>query len=76
VFAIFEPITFQSARSVCHLRAENTFTNNSGAEVPNATIVRPITKGDIPSFVAIDEAQLTSTSAHLIRTTNQKTRYT
>lgn len=64
VLAIFDPITFPSARSVCPLIAENTFTKSSGAEVPNATIVSPITSGEIHNSCAIEEAHFTSTSAH------------
>jgi len=69
VSAIFAPMTFQSASSVCHLIAEKIFTNNSGALVPNATIVNQITSGEIPYLLAKLEAQVTNTSAHFISTT-------
>ena len=36
------------------------FTTSSGAEVPNATIVNPITKSDTLFFFANDEAPSTS----------------
>lgn len=67
IFAIFEPITFHKASSVCHLNQERTFTKSSGAEVPNATIVKPITKEEIQKVFAILEAHVTSISAPLIR---------
>jgi len=76
VFAIFDPTIFQSAKSVSHLIAENIFTNNSGADVPNATIVSHITSGEIPYLVARLLAQLTRISAPLMRITNQNMRYT
>jgi len=76
VFAIFDPITFQRASSVCHFNAENTFTKSSGADVPKATIVRPITRGDIQSLLAIEDAPETRISAHLINTIKPIIRYT
>lgn len=74
-FAMFDPMTFHSASSVCHLKPESTFTNNSGAEVPKATIVRPITKGEIPNFFARWEAHTTKISAPLIRMKKPIIRY-
>ena len=67
VLAIFEPITFHKASSVCPLRAESTFTKSSGALVPNATIVSPITSGEIQKRAARAEAHDTNMSAHLIK---------
>jgi len=75
VFAIFDPITFHKASSVCHLKAERIFTKSSGADVPKATIVSPMTRADIHNLLAIEEAPSTSTSAHLIRTIKPITRY-
>jgi hypothetical protein len=46
------------------------FTINSGADVPKATIVSPITKGEIPNFFALEEAPSTKRSAPLIRKIN------
>ena len=46
MFDIFDPITLYTARSVCPLTAPVRLTSNSGADVPMATIVRPITKGE------------------------------
>ncbi len=75
VFAILDPMTFQSAKSVCPFIAESIFTKSSGALVPKATIVRPITRADIPKRFAILEAHSTRISAHLISTMNHITRY-
>ena len=45
-------------------------TAASGALVPKATIVRPIIKGGILNFLAIEDAPETNPSAHLIKNTN------
>jgi hypothetical protein len=45
-FEIFDPITLYIARSECPLTAPVRLTSSSGADVPMATIVRPITKGE------------------------------
>ena len=47
MLAIFDPITFPSAISGCPVTAAPKLTINSGAEVPKATIVRPITNDEI-----------------------------
>lgn len=70
VFAMFDPTIFPRARSVCPLRAERILTNNSGAEVPKATTVRPITSGGIPKVFAIEEAPPTKIFAPLISKIN------
>lgn len=75
VFAILDHTTFHNARSVSHLSAEKTFTKSSGAEVQKATMVKPITSGEIPYLVARLLAQLTSISAHLIKIINPNTKY-
>ena len=54
MFAILLPITFPTARSVFPFAAEKRLTVSSGAEVPKATIVRPITISETLSFFAID----------------------
>ena len=43
VLKIFEPTTFPTAMSVVPFRADTKLTKNSGADVPIATTVRPIT---------------------------------
>ena len=60
---MFEPVTLPTAISFEPLRAAVTLTASSGREVPKATMVRPITSGDTPSFFATPEAESTKTSA-------------
>lgn len=67
IFAIFDPTTFQIASPVSPFKAEKVFTKSSGAEVPKATIVRPITSGEIHIFFAKLDAPSTIISAPLIR---------
>ena len=43
ILAIFEPITFEIAISLESFKTELTLINNSGADVANETIVKPIT---------------------------------
>ena len=50
---MFEPITFPMATSPIPRSADDTDTNNSGAEVPKPTMVKPITKSEICSRLAI-----------------------
>jgi hypothetical protein len=45
----------------------------SGAEVPNATIVRPIMRGETPRFLARPEAPKTNLSAPQIKPMNPRT---
>src|SRR3989344_1881722 len=45
----------------------NRLTNNSGVEVPNATMVRPMAKSEILNLLAMEDAPSTSQSAPLIR---------
>jgi hypothetical protein len=42
------------------------FTTNSGADVPKATIVRPITKSEILRRLAKPDAPLMSQSAEIV----------
>ena len=53
--------------------AESTFTTSSGEEVPNATIVSPITRLEIFFFLATAEAPLTSQLAPKIKGINPNT---
>lgn len=55
---------------------EITFTTNSGAEVPNATMVSQITISEIENFFANAEAPSTSRSAHLMSKKNHITNKT
>ena len=45
--------------------AAEIVTQNSGAEVPNATIVRPMTNSETPNLLAILEDESTSQVAPL-----------
>ena len=49
---MFDPTTLPIARSGLPLKAESTLTVSSGAEVPKATIVRPITKFEMRNRLA------------------------
>ncbi len=71
MFAIFDQTMFHNTSSLAPLRLPTILTTNSGAEVPNATIVNPITRSDIRSFFASDDAPSTRKSAHLMSITNQ-----
>lgn len=59
ILAILDPKTFPKAISGCPPNAALVLTNNSGADVPNATIVNPITKEDNFSCLAMSDAELT-----------------
>ena len=60
---ILEPMTFPTEIAGWFLKAAETVTANSGADVAIATIVNPITKSDIPNFLAIREAESTTKEA-------------
>ena len=59
ILAIFDPTTLPIAISGFPLKAACILTRSSGAEVPKATIVIPITSGEILNLEAIDTAPLT-----------------
>ena len=67
-----EPSAFPIAISGSPARAAMADENISGADVPNATIVRPITKGDIPRLRAKAEAPNTSQRAPKINPMNPR----
>lgn len=50
---------FPKTMSVVPLAEPNMLTISSGNDVPNATIVNPMTSVDIPSFLARDDAPST-----------------
>ena len=58
-FEILLPITLEIAKSAFPLMADIILVTNSGALVPKAITVKPITISDIPNFLAIDPAQFT-----------------
>ena len=64
------PTTLPMARSDWPLTAEIALTTNSGVEVPNATIVNPITKLEMLKRRAISDAPSVSQSAPLMISNN------
>lgn len=67
IFAILLPTTFPRAISLFSCILAKRLTISSGIEVPKATIVRPITRLEMPSFFASEEAPRTRISAQPIR---------
>ena len=53
MLAMLEPMTLPSAMPAEPFRLAFTDMTSSGSDVPNATIVKPTTSGETPSFVAI-----------------------
>ena len=69
----FEPSALPIANSGCPSTADTADEKISGAEVPNATIVRPIIRGEAPKFLARPEAPKTNLSAPQIKPMNPRT---
>ena len=69
-FIMLLPITLPSTISVLLEPSALIDTANSGADVPNATIVKPINIFDTLKFCAVDDAPSTNISAPLINNTN------
>ena len=67
VLEILDPIIFPKDMSEFPFMLAKTETINSGAEVPKATIVKPITKLEMPNFLAIDEEPSINISAPFIK---------
>ena len=63
ILAILEPMALPIASPGASSRAAIVETSISGAEVPKATIVRPINRGDMPRWLAVAEAPSTKRSA-------------
>lgn len=63
IFDIFEPTTAPIASSSLLLMTDDMPTKISGAEVPSATIVKPIASSLIPRFFARSEELSTNLSA-------------
>ena len=63
MFEIFEPTTVPIASSSLLLITDDMPTKISGADVPRATIVKPIASSLIPSFFARSEELSTNLSA-------------
>src|SRR3989344_1082861 len=70
ILAMLLPKILPMAISVLPWMLAKILTINSGADVPNATMVSPITKAEMPNFLAIDEAPSTKKSAPLTRKAN------
>ena len=66
MFAMLLPKIFPIAISVFPFMLANILTINSGADVPKATMVRPITMFEIFNFFATDADPLTNKSAPFI----------
>jgi len=66
---MFDPMTFPIARSGAPFVAAIMLTRSSGAEVPNAIIVSPITSVEILRRFAIEAAPSTRRSAPFKRIT-------
>ena len=62
ILAMFEPTTLPTAISGAPLNTASKLTTNSGEEVPQATTVRPITRGGTDSRCARVTAPRTNTS--------------
>ena len=72
---ILDPTTFPIAISLLPLIAAERLTASSGALVPNATIVSPITIVGMCIRFAIDEAPSTKKSAPFTSSTNPTIKY-
>ena len=67
---ILEPMTLPIVMSGLPVKAACMLINNSGADVPKATIVTPTTKGEILNRRAILEAPRTKRSPPMIKVTS------
>ena len=74
MFRILLPMTLPRSMSVLPLTSEETETASSGAPVPKATMVRPISCLDTLKLDATDDEPETSQSAPLISRTKPATR--
>ena len=63
VFMMLEPTTLPTAMSGVPFRADIKLTKNSGADVPQATMVRPMTISGTPKRRASEEAPSVRRSA-------------
>lgn len=72
VLVILDPIMFPRAIPVLPRKLAKALTINSGADVPKATTVKPITKVEILNFLATEEDPSTTISAPLIKKINPK----
>ncbi len=70
VLVIFEPIILPSAMPELPRRPAMVLITSSGMEVPKATTVKPITKEEMPNFLATEDDPSTSISAPLSKKIN------
>ena len=73
MLAMLLPSTLPIARSGLPSSAAPTDTATSGALVPKATTVRPITSGEMPHDSAMREAPRTKASAPAMRAMRPRT---
>ncbi len=66
---MFEPMALPTAKPPAPSKAAIVETNISGAEVPKETMVRPMTRGEIPIKRAVAAAPCTKRSALQTRMT-------
>lgn len=71
-FAIFEPNTFEIARSGEPFIADFILTISSGADVAKETTVIPIKSFGIPNFIEIDTAALSKRLPPIIKMVKPK----
>ena len=72
IFPMFDPRTFPMAISEAHLIAAIQLVKNSGMLVPQATIVSPMMRSDIPRRLANAEDPFTRMSAAITRITRPR----
>lgn len=74
IFTILEPMTLPIAISAVApgstVNDAIKLTASSGSDVPKATNVKPMTKGDTLNFLAIDDDDATKKSAPLTKNIN------
>ena len=75
IFAVFDPIAFPIARLDSAAKADIYETKISGAEVANATIVKPITIVGIFMFFATEVAPSTKKCDPMINSKNPIVKY-
>lgn len=74
ILEILEPTTVPIANSSLAFKTDDIPTNISGADVPSATIVKPIVSSLRPSFLAIKDEFSTNLSAPQIKTVKETAR--
>ena len=70
MLAMLDPTMFPIINPVLPLNAATIEEANSGSDVPNATIVKPIRKSETPKCLASFDAESTKKSEPFIKTAN------